>query len=108
MYPYLASKIVSGSIVILAKQLRQFIKQHHMAGALSLENAPHHWREIRRLPAIGPRIEDSGFQRVIWSFRASDDTSYLRAQGLTRAGRTVPGNDAAAFSASADRISRKH
>jgi hypothetical protein len=77
VYPYLASKIVSGSIVILAKQLRQFIKQHHMAGALSLENAPHHWREIRRLPAIGPRIEDSGFQRVIWSFRASEEPSYL-------------------------------
>lgn len=54
-----------------------------MTGALSAKNAAHHRREIRRLPAIGPRMVNPFLQRAVASLWSGSDTPDLPAQRLT-------------------------
>jgi hypothetical protein len=54
-----------------------------MTGALAAKNTPHHRREIRRLPAIGPRIVNPYLQRAVASFWSGNYTPDLPVQRLT-------------------------
>ncbi len=75
--------IIHSGLSSFARQPGHFIKHHQVTAALSAKNTAHHRREIRRLPAVGPRMVNPFLQRAIASFWSGNDTSDLSAQRLT-------------------------
>ena len=75
--------MIHSGLSSFARQLGHFIKHHQVTGALSAKNTAHHRREIRRLPAVGPRMVNPFLLRAIASFWSGNDTSDLSAQRLT-------------------------